>query len=152
MTNNDTSNLYQSAIAGTEQYRCGSSQGRPVGNTTLAPDDWDHIEAMSRRHARLGALSISSTSASDLFLLSALLLPSVPHGRFCSGPPHDSRSQSRRTPSCSENPRAIPPPSDHHSLTIPELLDWQAEHNPDHPLFVYQDDQGQVRSIRSSSI
>ena len=40
-----------------------------------------------------------------------------------------------------------PPPLDG-SLTIPELYDWHYENSPDHPLFIYSDDDGEVTTIK----
>ena len=39
-----------------------------------------------------------------------------------------------------------PPPLDG-SLTIPELYDWHYKHSPEHPLFVYLDDHGNLVTI-----
>lgn len=33
------------------------------------------------------------------------------------------------------------------SLTIPEIYDWHYDNNPDHPLFIYSDSRGDVRTI-----
>jgi hypothetical protein len=33
------------------------------------------------------------------------------------------------------------------SLTIPEIFDWHHEHNPQHPFFVYADDEGSLKYI-----
>lgn len=33
------------------------------------------------------------------------------------------------------------------SLTIPEIYDWHYAHSPEHPLFVYSDSHGDVKSI-----
>lgn len=33
------------------------------------------------------------------------------------------------------------------TLTIPEMFDWHAEKSPNHPLFVYLDDDGKVKTI-----
>lgn len=41
----------------------------------------------------------------------------------------------------------IPPPLDG-SLTIPEIYDFHLKHNGEHPLFVYDDENGVVRTIR----
>lgn len=56
----------------------------------------------------------------------------------------------------------LPAPKQHHglnsatfkqppidgSLLIPEMFDWHATHSPKHPLFVYPDDDGQVKTIK----
>ena len=39
-----------------------------------------------------------------------------------------------------------PPPLDG-SLAIPELWDWHYEHSPQHPLFIYSDDEGTATTI-----
>ena len=33
------------------------------------------------------------------------------------------------------------------SLTLPELYDWHSEHSPRHPLFVFEDGPGSIRTI-----
>lgn len=33
------------------------------------------------------------------------------------------------------------------SLSVPALYDWQYEHSPDHPLFVFQESTGRKRTI-----
>ncbi|KAI0062574.1 acetyl-CoA synthetase-like protein [Artomyces pyxidatus] len=39
------------------------------------------------------------------------------------------------------------PPLEDRTLTLPDLYDWQYEHSPDHPLFLYDDVPGKVRTI-----
>lgn len=39
-----------------------------------------------------------------------------------------------------------PPPLDG-SLNLPEVCEWNARHNPEHPLFVYADDDGKEHEI-----
>ena len=39
-----------------------------------------------------------------------------------------------------------PPPLDG-SLTIPEAYDWHYKHSPQHPLFIYSDEDGSVNTI-----
>ena len=34
------------------------------------------------------------------------------------------------------------------TLTIPEMYDWHAEHSPEHPLFIYPDEDGEVKTIK----
>jgi hypothetical protein len=34
------------------------------------------------------------------------------------------------------------------SLTIAEMWDWHAEHSPEHPVFQYSDDNGNVTTIK----
>ncbi|KAI0314888.1 hypothetical protein OF83DRAFT_1165029 [Amylostereum chailletii] len=54
-------------------------------------------------------------------------------------------------PEVEPHPLNIPdlplPPFNACSITMPELYDWQAERNPDHPLFVYQGVQGKIHNI-----
>jgi hypothetical protein len=33
------------------------------------------------------------------------------------------------------------------SLSVPEMFDWHYHHNPDHPLFVYPEDDGTTKRI-----
>ena len=40
------------------------------------------------------------------------------------------------------------PPLHDESLTLTHLYDWQHEHSPDHPLFLYEDQPGEMKTIR----
>lgn len=56
----------------------------------------------------------------------------------------------------------LPPPKQQHGLTsatfkmppvdgsmlVPEMYDWHATHSPEHPLFIYPDNDGQVKTIK----
>lgn len=41
----------------------------------------------------------------------------------------------------------IPPTLAHDSLAIPEIYDWHAKNSPEHPLFVYADGKGEIKTI-----
>ena len=43
-------------------------------------------------------------------------------------------------------PQFTVPPLDH-SLTLPEIYAWNAEHSPKHPLFVFEETPGSLRTI-----
>ncbi|KAH8110873.1 hypothetical protein DFH11DRAFT_1617469 [Phellopilus nigrolimitatus] len=45
-----------------------------------------------------------------------------------------------------ENATFIQPPLDE-SLGLPAIYDWQAEHSSKHPVFVYEDEPGSLRTI-----
>jgi hypothetical protein len=50
------------------------------------------------------------------------------------------------TPQGLNSPTFKPPPLNG-SLTVPEILDYHAEHSPEHPLFVFANEGGQTRTI-----
>ena len=43
-----------------------------------------------------------------------------------------------------------PPPLSNKSLTVPDLYDWQYDHSPNHPIFVYQNIDHSVKTITYS--
>ncbi|THH03431.1 hypothetical protein EW146_g10445, partial [Bondarzewia mesenterica] len=51
------------------------------------------------------------------------------------------------TPQGQNCPTFRPPPLDG-SYTVPELFDYNAEHNPEHPLFVFADGENTTRTVR----
>lgn len=52
------------------------------------------------------------------------------------------------TPQAQNHSTFKPPPLDG-TILVPELFGWNAEHNPDHPLFVFADGpQGETRTIK----
>lgn len=62
--------------------------------------------------------------------------------------PHFPIPDKLPTPQAQNCPTFRPPPLDG-TILVPELFGWNAEHNPDHPLFVFADGpQGEMRTIR----
>ena len=45
-----------------------------------------------------------------------------------------------------DSPTFSRPPLDH-SLTLPEIYEWHAEHSPQHPLFIYENSPGVNKTI-----
>lgn len=39
------------------------------------------------------------------------------------------------------------PPLEDESLTLPELYDWQLSHSPNHPLFIFDEAPGKLKTI-----